>query len=100
MEGKIKSLQERIPCGKGGKERRIDDQWKRKAESLKITGNIFISNVFFFFFPFSEQEAGDPLILMVYSIPEASALLRRGKCFQRFQISWVMTPSHSKESFS
>jgi len=50
VEGKIKSLQERIPCGKGGKERRIDDQWKRKAESLKITGNIFISNVFFFFF--------------------------------------------------
>ena len=69
-----------------------------KAESLKITGNISISNVFFFF-SFSEQEASDPLILMACSIPEASALLRRGKCFQSFQISWVMTPL-IQESFS
>ena len=73
---------------------------EKKSRISKNNRKYFHLKCFFFFFPFSEQEAGDPSILMVYSIPEASALLRRGKCFQRFQISWVMTPSHSKESFS
>ena len=84
--------------GREAKRGKIYNQWKRKAES-KNNGKYFHLKCLFFFFSFSEQEAGDPLILMAYSIPEASALLKRGKCFQRFQISWVMTPLIQKSHF-